>query len=142
MKNSAIRPAVIHSETAYEIKIHQFAGTWAEEKKFCESKGGRLPYVNEICAEVDAKPEGGYCDGVGAGGSAATTDKWAAVLDTPPSGKSGEYFGCSSDLMDSKGADQRGCEAHWVHAGDVPGWSNQGKSARWKGWTYCRTLKE
>lgn len=64
---------------AFEIKKFAFAGTWTQEKEFCEGKGGRLPYVSEVCSIPDVKPAGGYCDGTGAGGSGVTTDKWAAV---------------------------------------------------------------
>ena len=124
------------------ITLYKYAGTWEQERQFCADKGGRLPFVSELCAAPDAKPQGGYCDGVGAGETGSTDDKWAAVLDYEQqfssNGVSMEYFGCSSDLMDNNGNDRRGCEAHGVHAGGkAPGWKDQGASARWKGWTYC-----
>ena len=125
----------------FEIKKFAFAGTWNQENSFCSDKGGRLPYTNELCDTDDAEPNGGFCDGVGKGGTSSTTDKWAAVYDRGPLAV-GEYAGCSSDLMDNGGGDKRGCEAHAVHAGGIPSWSNAGASARWKGWTYCRLEKE
>jgi hypothetical protein len=121
----------LNDETlGFQIVKFEFAGTYAEERNFCEKRGGRLPYLIEICSAPQVEPAGGFCDGVGAGKSTWSDNKWAAIKDT-----ANEYFGCSSDLQSNNSL---GCRAYAFTHKAVPTWGTSGADTRWKGWTYCR----